>query len=151
MEKAPMLLWLQISHFQIQIHNKHSNFLVLKPTQLDNHRASISKLSFLLSSMELLHKTTAFSWTHTISTSLHLPQPHLSLVSTHFLYFLFFLYTKCQSFAFEPGLFADQFGLYLWVQRYETKRLRVWCVSDQTKVCSSELECLFFYIFKMFC
>ena len=90
MEKAPMLLWLQISHFQIQIHNKHSNFLVLKPTQLDNHRTSISKLSFLLSSMELLHKTTAFSWTHTISTSLHLPQPLLSLVSTHFLYFLFF-------------------------------------------------------------
>ncbi|PON82753.1 Epimerase family protein SDR39U [Trema orientale] len=41
-----------------------------------------------------LHKATAFSWTHTISTSLHVPQPLL---------------------------------------RFETKRLRVCCASDQIK------------------
>ncbi|XP_024017985.1 epimerase family protein SDR39U1 homolog, chloroplastic [Morus notabilis] len=44
--------------------------------------------------MELLHKATAFSWTHTISTSLVVPQP---------------------------------------LSRFEAKRLRVWCASDQTK------------------
>lgn len=82
------------------------------------------------------HKSTAFSWTHTISTSLHVPHP--LLVRTHLSFS-----SSYQNFSCLPPIFCLQNCLCLCgFQRFQTKSLRVWCASDQAKVCSSELECV---------
>ncbi|KAM6554729.1 hypothetical protein CsatB_015491 [Cannabis sativa] len=71
------------------------------------------------------HRATALSWTHTtISTTLHIPQPLLVSLLPHFLFFFLLQYdflsllTKCS---------------FFFLKRFETKRLRICCATDQTK------------------
>lgn len=79
--------------------------------------------------MELCRATT-FSWTHTVSTSLYIPQP--SSVSTHICISLFFhhslYFISCHLLFAHTMPFIFIFSV---VKMCETKRFKVWCGSDQ--------------------